>query len=209
MAAKRHHKGPGGPSHEAAEAAAAHDEALTMASPPEDSGGEDGGGVEAAVVTAFEIELAEALRRADEAEEAAKANYDRYLRTEADMDNLRKRSERLREEGQARVRRELLARFLDVGDNLERALSHADADPATVLDGVQATYRELMRVFAREGVATIDALDAPFDPALHEAVGAVPVPGLTEETVVAVEQPGYTLNGELLRPARVVVGQPA
>lgn len=212
MAAKRHPKGPVGPGPDD-EPAADLDETLVIASPPESSGGEDGGedggDVEAAVVAAFEIELAEALRRAAEAEAEAKANFDRYLRAEADMDNLRKRAERLREDGQARLRRELLGRFLDVGDNLERALSHADADPVQVLDGVQATYRELMRVFTREGVAAIDALDAPFDPSLHEAVGAVPVPGLTEEIVVAVEQPGYTLNGELLRPARVVVGQPA
>jgi molecular chaperone GrpE len=163
--------------------------------------GTGAGGVNEAVVEAFESELADARRQAD-------ANWDRYLRAEADLDNLRKRGERLRDDALARQRRELLLRFLDVADNLERALSFGDADPAALLAGVEATYRELGRLLSREGVARIEAMEAPFDPAFHEAVGALSVPGLDEERVVSVEQPGYTLDGDLLRPARVMVGRP-
>jgi molecular chaperone GrpE len=153
------------------------------------------------VVAAFEHELAEARRQADR-------YHDLYLRAEADLDNLRKRGERLREEALARQRRELLMRFLDVADNLERALAYSDAEPEALMAGVESTYRELGRILAREGVAAIDAMDAAFDPALHEAVSVVAVPGIDGERVVAVEQPGYTLDGELLRPARVIVGRP-
>jgi molecular chaperone GrpE len=186
---------------------------LSADAPPATAGGAssaaEASDVEAAVVEAFEAELAAALRRADEEKARADESWDLYLRSEAELENQRRRAERLRDEAQARVRRELLARILEVNDNLERALAHRDADPALVIAGVEATYRELARLLSRAGVAVVEALDAPFDPAVHEAVGVVPVPGLTEERVISVERPGYTLNGELLRPARVMVGQPA
>lgn len=158
--------------------------------------------VAAALSEAFARELAEARRTADE-------NHDLYVRAVAEMQTVRRRAEE-RLQGQVeQMRRELLLRFLDVADNLERALKHADGDPAALAAGVDATYRDLERLLAREGVERIAAADAPFDPALHEATGAVPMPGLTAEQVVAVERAGYTVRGELLRPARVVVGQPA
>lgn len=157
--------------------------------------------VDQAIADAFATELAEARRLADH-------HWELYLRAEADLDNLRKRAERLREEALARQRRELLLRFLEVADNLERALAFGDADPAALVGGVETTYRELGRLLAREGVEPLAAMDAPFDPAFHEAVSVVTLPDLAEERVVAVEQPGYTLGAELLRPARVVVGRP-
>jgi molecular chaperone GrpE len=162
----------------------------------------DAGAIDPAVVEVFEAELAEARRLADE-------NWDRYLRAEADLENVRRRNARLREEALARQRREVLSRFLDVADNLERALAFADSDPGALAEGVDGTYRELSKALAREGVEPIAALDTPFDPQLHEAVGVVPLPDATEDRVVSVDRTGYTLGGELLRPARVIVGQPA
>lgn len=160
-----------------------------------------GGSVDEAVVAAFESELAEARRRADE-------NWDRYLRAEADLENARRRNAKLREDAVAAARRELLARILEVADNLERALAFADSDPKALVEGVEGTYRELSRLLDREGVKMIPAMDAPFDPTVHEAVSVVPWPDADEEIVVSVDRAGYTLNGDLLRPARVVVGQP-
>jgi molecular chaperone GrpE len=96
---------------------------------------------------------------------------------------------------------------LDVADNLERALSFADGAADGLADGVRATLRVLEQLLEREGVARIDAADAPFDPGLHEAVGVIEVPGMDGERVVAVERAGYTIGGELLRAARVVVGR--
>jgi molecular chaperone GrpE len=172
--------------------------------------------VDPAVIEAFEAELAEVHRQADqardEAEEArgeASANWDRYLRAEADLDNLRKRSERLHQEALGRQRRDLLGRFLDVADNLERALAHADADPSSLRAGIEGTWRAIGVMLEREGASRIAAEDAEFDPHLHEAVGVVTLPGLAEERIVSVEQAGYTLDGELLRAARVIVGRPA
>lgn len=149
----------------------------------------------------FAQELAEARRQAD-------AHWDRYLRTQADLDNFRRRAEQLRREAVDRQKRELLGTVLEVADNVGRALALGDkADAEALRAGIASLQRELERLLAREGVAQVAAQDQPFDPSVHEAVGAVPVPGLTVDTVVAVELPGYTLNGELLRAARVVVGQ--
>ena len=99
--------------------------------------------------------------------------------------------------------------LLDALDSLERALAHGEGDAQAVVEGVEATYRELSRFLTKVGVASIAALDEPFDPEVHEAVGVVAIPDSEEERVVAVDRQGYTVDGELLRPARVVVGQPA
>lgn len=161
--------------------------------PPDDVGAE--------VVKAFEQELAAAKRQADE-------HWEKYLLAQADLENFKRTAEKRRREALFQERRRMLAAFLPVVDNLERALSHADADPADVLSGVEGTYRELQKLLDAEGVAPIQAMEQDFDPELHEAVSVVEMPDLDDERVVAVELPGYTLDGELLRPARVVVGQP-
>ena len=158
------------------------------------------GAVDEAVVAAFEQELADALREKDEAS-------DRHLRAEADLQKLRRAAEQRVREARDQVRRDLLSRVLDVADNLERALSFAQDEQGGLGEGVRATLRVLEHMLQREGVARIEAADAPFDPALHEAVGVIDVPGLDGERVVAVERTGYTIDGELLRPARVVVGR--
>lgn len=151
--------------------------------------------------SAFEAELAAANRRADE-------SWDRYLRAEADLDNFKRVAQRRQEEATRRTRERLLLDFLEVTDNLERALAHrSEADEAFGV-GVEATYREMARFLEREGVRALDALAGPFDPAVHEAVSVIEVPDVDRETVMAVERTGYTLDGELLRPARVVVGRP-
>ena len=157
--------------------------------------------VAADLAATFAQELAEAKRQAD-------AHWDRYLRTQADLDNYRRRAEQLRKEALDRQKRDLLGTVLEVADNVGRALALGDkADAEALRAGIASLQRELERILAREGVAQVPAQDQPFDPAVHEAVSAVPVPGLTVDTVVAVELPGYTLGGELLRAARVVVGQ--
>jgi molecular chaperone GrpE len=117
----------------------------------------------------------------------------------------RKARERADRRVAAEIRRErqrLLGHLLAVADNLERALAHAEQDqPLRV--GVQLTLRALTCQLAQEQVDPIEALGQPFDPRLHEAVA---VDGPERDTVVQVLETGYTLGGELLRPARVVVG---
>ena len=99
-------------------------------------------------------------------------------------------------------RRRLLTRMLSVADNLERALTHA-AEGDALYTGIQLTLEDLRRQLAQEGVQRIEALGQRFDPHLHEAVAT---DGSDGEAVVGILRNGYTLNGKLLRPARVVVG---
>jgi molecular chaperone GrpE len=96
----------------------------------------------------------------------------------------------------------LVNRLLSIADNLERALAHADSkDP--LYAGVRLTFDDLMEQLKKEGVRPIPALGRSFDPNLHEAVAT---DGSGGNTVVKVLDTGYMLNGNLLRPARVVVG---
>lgn len=132
---------------------------------------------------------------------------DRALRLEAEMDNFRKRLQRLAEERIAADRERLLRDFLDVADDLARALSVDGADAESIRRGVELTHRSLMNLMNREGVTPIEADGQPFDPAWHEAVGTVPAQqvGKEPDTVVHVVRAGYRIGDRLLRPARVIV----
>ncbi|MCX7855404.1 MAG: nucleotide exchange factor GrpE [Anaerolineae bacterium] len=132
---------------------------------------------------------------------------DRALRLEAEMDNFRKRLQRLAEERIAADRERLLRDFLEVADDLARALSVDGADAESIRQGVELTRRSLMNLMNREGVTPIEADGQPFDPAWHEAVGTVPAHqvGKEPDTVVHVVRAGYRIGDRLLRPARVIV----
>ncbi len=140
---------------------------------------------------------------------------DRSLRALAEAENSRKRAERERDD----TRQYAVARFardlLTVSDNLNRALiawppdMRAGADEAlrAVIDGVEATERELKAVLTRHGVKAIDAMGARFDPHLHQAIAEVPANGQEPGTIVNVVQEGYTIGERLLRPAMVTVAK--
>jgi len=128
---------------------------------------------------------------------------DRALRLQADAENVRKRAERRAQEQIAQEQRRILGRMLSVADNLERALAHAAPDDP-LRAGVKLTLNDLLAQLAKEGVEPIEALGHPFDPHLHEAVSS---DGSGGDRVIKVLQTGYTLDGALLRPARVIVGQ--
>jgi molecular chaperone GrpE len=139
---------------------------------------------------------------------ATAAQRDEYLalaqRTQADFENYRKRVAResaaAAERGVAKLAKELLPAL----DNLDRALDAAEEqDP--LLEGVRLVRAELSAALARVGVESYDPAGEPFDPAHHEAMAQHPVEGAESGTVVEVYQPGYRLNGTVIRPARVVV----
>ncbi len=128
----------------------------------------------------------------------------RALELQAEMDNFRKRQQRRAEESIAQGKERLLARFLAVADNLERALAHADDPAATLHQGVELTHRELMRILDAENVSRMETIGQPFDPTLHEALAALPTEA-EPETIIEEVEAGYTLGDKLLRPAKVVV----
>ncbi len=145
------------------------------------------------------------------------AHKDRALRALAEAENVRKRLERERDE----ARQYSIARFardlLTVADNLARALqacppearARADDSLKAVLDGVEATARELSAALARHGIKPIEAQGARFDPNLHQAIAEVPATAVEPGTVVTVVQPGYVIGDRLLRPAMVTVAKAA
>jgi len=144
------------------------------------------------------------------------ADYrDRLLRSLAEMENLRKRTERqvadARDYGIAAFARDILA----VADNMERALGALDAelrekaDAATkaLLDGVELTERELLKVLEKHGVKKFEPLDEKFDPNTHQAMYEVSDPSRPAGTVAQVIQPGYMIGERVLRPALVAVAK--
>jgi molecular chaperone GrpE len=137
------------------------------------------------------------------------AERDAYLdglqRLKAEFENFRKRADRDVLEARARARMGLLAEFLPVLDNLERALNAAEHhEEGKVLEGVRLTHSMFGDLLRKEGVTELDPLGAAFDPHMHEALMTQPS-DREEGTVTAVFERGYIFGDRVLRPAKVVV----
>ena len=145
-----------------------------------------------------------------DAESALAEQRDKYLRLAAEYDNYRKRVMRERQEAGARAQADLVRQLIDALDDLSR-FAHIDpesTDPATVAQGIELVERKLLKALGTAGLEVINPLDQAFDPKLHEAVATERALSPEDDHVVArVYQPGYVFNGQLLRPARVVVKQ--
>jgi len=140
---------------------------------------------------------------------------DRALRALAEVENVRKRLERERDEARTYSVTRFARDLLTVSDNLARALAAMPADVRAsaddslkaVLDGIEATERELQATLARHGVKPIEAEGQRFDPHLHQAIAEVPGDGKTPGTIVSVVQSGYVIGERLLRPAMVTIAK--
>jgi molecular chaperone GrpE len=143
-------------------------------------------------------------------ERALAEQQDKYLRLAAEYDNYRKRSVRERQEASVRGQAELLRSLLDALDDLTR-FAHVDpatTDTKTVVDGVSMVERKMLKALTAVGLEVINPVDQTFDPATMEAVATEPALSPEDDHVVAkAYQQGYRFNGQLLRPARVVVKQ--
>ncbi|MEM1262723.1 MAG: nucleotide exchange factor GrpE [Pseudomonadota bacterium] len=141
-----------------------------------------------------------------EAEAKAAENWDRYLRSAAELDNVRKRAARDVDQARKFAVERFAGDLLAVADSLSMGLDAADSSSVERLrEGTEATLKLLNQVFERFGIAVVDPHGEPFDPEHHEAMTMQPSPDAEPGSVLAVVQRGYTLNGRLLRPARVVV----
>jgi molecular chaperone GrpE len=129
---------------------------------------------------------------------------DRYLRTLADFENFRKRSEREKQEFFKYALAGLLKELLPVIDNFDRALDHA-GDGDDFHRGVLLIYKQLFEALTKHGLRPIDQSGVPFDPKIHEAVVREEDPSVPSHTVVAILQKGYFIHDRLLRPAMVKV----
>lgn len=135
---------------------------------------------------------------------------DRYLRLAAEYDNYRKRSSKERQEAGTRAQGELVKSLIDSLDDLMRVTAQdpETVDARTIHQGIEVVSKKLMKALGAAGLELIDPVDQTFDPALHEAVSTEPALSPEDDHLVSrVFQPGYRYNGQLLRPARVVVKQ--
>ncbi len=145
-----------------------------------------------------------------DAQRELSAERDKYLRLAAEYDNYRKRTARERGELTSRAQADLTKHLLDALDDLGR-FAHVDpatVDPVTLAQGVEMVERKFLKSLGTAGLQLINPIDQTFDPALHEAVTTEPALSPEDDHVVSrVFQVGYVFNGQLLRPARVVVKQ--
>ena len=157
-----------------------------------------GGATEATAPSAAEVE--DLKRQLAE-------KQDRLLRALAEVDNVKRRTQREREDYVRYANERLIGDLLPILDNFDRALDAARAtqEAAKVVEGIALIQREMLKVIERVGVTRYSALGERFDPNRHEATGRVVSASQAPDTVVFEMAPGYTLNGRVLRPAQVVV----
>lgn len=138
-------------------------------------------------------------RRADE-------NWEKYLRAVAELENFRKRAARDLENTRKYAIERFAGELLGVADSLEMGIAAGEAaDAASLLEGKQATLKQLRKVLGDFGVEEIDPVGERFDPDYHEAMTMQPSAEAEPGSVLTVVQKGYRINSRLLRPARVIV----
>jgi molecular chaperone GrpE len=137
------------------------------------------------------------------------AAQDAALRAQADAVNMQRRAEQEIEKARKFALERICGDLLSVVDNLERALESAgDSEgSASLLEGVELTRKGFMDVLVKYGVQVVDPMGEPFDPETAQARSLVEQPNAEPNSVIAVMQKGYTLNGRLLRPAMVMVSK--
>lgn len=138
----------------------------------------------------------------------AAANYDKFLRTAADLENFRRRMVREKEDLRTTATGRVLEDIFPVLDTLGMAISAAkqpNADLKSLVGGVEMVLTQLKTALANHGLKEINPAGQPFDPHQHEAISKQPSKDVKEEHVLTVVRTGYSLNGRLLRPASVVV----
>jgi len=171
------------------------------AAPAQNAGGDDSANKTLQeIVAALQTEVAELK--------------DKWLRAHAEVENIRKRTEREREEAAKYSIAKLARDIVSVGDNFQRAIDAvpagaAEKDPAlkSFLDGVTMTERELLNALDRHGIKRVQPMNEPFNPHLHQAVTQVPRTDVPSGTIVEVYQAGYMIEDRVLRPAMVGVAQ--
>ena len=158
-----------------------------------------------------DLSLEQALEKLAAAQLAAENAKDDLLRVQAEMQNLRRRTEQDIEKAHKYGQEKFSIELLSVMDNLERALTaaseHEDDSVKAIYDGVDLTLKSFIDCFNKFNIETLDPLGEPFDPQIHQAMGMQENPDVEPNTVIAVMQKGYTLYGRVIRPAMVMVAK--
>lgn len=161
-------------------------------------------------VTAEQARIAELEAQLETAIQKAAEERERALRTAAEMENLRRRTELDVEKAHKFALEKFAGELLPVLDNLERAIELADKENEALkpmIEGVELTLKSMQSGVAKFGLVALDPINQPFDPNAHQAMSMVPSADVAPNTVIAVMQKGYDLNGRVIRPAMVMIAK--
>jgi len=153
-----------------------------------------------------EAELVEQLKKA---EEKAEESWEMLLRTKAEMENLRKRTQKDLENAHKYGIEKFVSELLPVVDSMELGLAVEEASVESLREGMALTLNMVSQALEKFNIAVIDPIEQKFDPEFHQAMSMQPSNEVEPNTVIAVMQKGYTLNDRLVRPAMVMVSKQA
>ena len=177
----------------------------------EDSDLQESSAEEKGVEEQADFTLEEVLEKLAEEKEGAARARDDLLRVQAEMQNMRRRTEQDIEKAHKYGQEKFSTELLTVMDNLERALAaasdHEDETVKAIYEGVDLTLKSFTDCFNRFHIGSVDPMGEPFDPQLQQAVTILENPDVEPNTVIEVMQKGYTLHGRVIRPAMVVVSK--
>lgn len=169
---------------------------------PETSQGPDEAAVEPSPIEQLAGQLAEVSRKAEE-------NWDKFVRTQAELENLKRRTEKDLQNAHKFALEKFARELLTVADSLELGLQAAgdSAEVEKLREGMELTLKQLLSTLEKFNVRAIDPEGEKFNPELHQAMAMQPTDAAEPNTVIKVFQKGYLLNERLLRPAMVVIAQ--
>jgi molecular chaperone GrpE len=165
---------------------------------------------EAVAEEAAQVDPQELTRLLEDARNKADENWDQLVRAQAELDNLRKRNQRDLENAHKFALEKFSQELLQVWDSLElghQAAQDEATDVAKLREGTELTLKLLVSVMEKNGIEQVDPQGQPFNPEFHQAMAMQESAEVEPNTVVAVVQKGYLLNGRLLRPAMVMVSK--
>jgi len=149
------------------------------------------------------------IKKIEDLKEESKENYDKYLRSQAEMDNIIKRNKKEKEEWIKYSNESLIKDLLQVIDNLENAINHSGNENSfnALIEGVELTLKGLKDTLAKSGLEEVKTLGENFDPCFHHAVHEEESDSIEKGKILKEFQKGYTLNQRLIRPAMVVISR--
>jgi len=159
-----------------------------------------------------EVSLDELQKQLKQAQKKAEENWDKVVRSQAEMDNLKRRTQKDLENAHKYGLEKFAKELLSVIDSLELGIQASTSDAPEVValrEGSELTIKQFESVFAKFNIEAIDPMGQAFNPELHQAMTMQPSADVAPNTVINVFQKGYVLNGRLIRPAMVVVSQAA
>ena len=161
-------------------------------------------------VTAEQARIAELEAQLEAAQQSSLEERERAIRAVAEMENHRRRAAQDVEKAHKFALEKFAGELLPVLDNLERAIELADKENEALkpmIEGVELTLKSMQSGVAKFGLVALDPLNQPFDPNAHQAMSMIPSADVAPNTVIAVMQKGYELNGRVIRPAMVMIAK--